>query len=352
MPLNSSPPVIDAAGFDQKMQAAAGRSRTDFAFWGGLVPGNLDHLEELADRGVVGFKAFMSNSGMADFSHADDLTLYRGMQKATALGLPVAVHAENDAITTTLAAEAVAAGKTSPADYLDSRPVIAELEAIQRVILLAEQTGCRLHIVHVSTAAGVELVRKSAADVSCETCPHYLVLNRQDVIERGAIAKCAPPLRESVENEQLWKALAAGDIPIVASDHSPAPPAMKTDANFFKVWGGIAGVQSTLPILLSHRPALAPSLIGAVSATNPAFLFSIPHKGRIEVGYDADMVLIDLKAEYELKREDLLDRHKFSPYVGKHFRAPIRRTILHGQTIFNDGQIVNPARGRFVRPTR
>src|SRR5436190_4863254 len=243
MPLNAHPPTLDAASFDLKLAAAQASSLVDFGLWGGLVPDNIERLDELAERGVIGFKAFMSNSGINDFQASDDLTLYEGMARAAKLGCIVAVHAENDAITSLLARRAVASGQTSVRDYLNSRPVVAELEAIERAVLFAEETGCSLHIVHVSSGRGVDLVAQARArgvDVTCETCPHYLVLTDEDVEQLGAVAKCAPPLRSKVEQQKLWKEVLAGNVLTIGSDHSPAPPDMKTSSNFFKVWGGIS----------------------------------------------------------------------------------------------------------------
>ncbi|HMA37474.1 MAG TPA: allantoinase AllB, partial [Chloroflexia bacterium] len=292
MPLNAHPPTVDAAAFDLKLAAARGTALVDFAFWGGLVPGNLDRLDELAARGVVGFKAFMANSGIADFAAADDLTLYEGMARAARLGCLVAVHAENDALTGLLARRAQAAGQTGVRDYLASRPVIAELEAIGRAILFAAETGCALHIVHVSTGRGVALVaaaRARGVDVSCETCPHYLVLTADDVERLGAVAKCAPPLRPPAEQAALWAHLQAGTLPMVASDHSPAPATLKTAADFFEVWGGISGCQVTLPLLLTEGYAargLPLSTIAAITAEYVARRFHLPGKGRLALGAD------------------------------------------------------------------
>ena len=356
MPLNSLPPTLDAAAFDAKLAACRQSARTDFALWGGLTPDNLDHLEELAERGVIGFKAFMANSGIPDFARADDLTLYRGMKKAQALGLPVAVHAESEEITSRLAAEALAAGCTSIRDYLASRPVVAEVEAVTRAIALAGETGCRLHIVHISHARSAERVARDAAhgwaDVTCETCPHYLALSDLDLERLGAPAKCAPPLRAPADVEALWQALAAGHFAFVASDHSPAPPAMKKDPNFFQVWGGIAGIQSTLPILLSRQPAIPLPQVARLTAANVAARYGLPTKGAIAAGYDADLTLVDLNTRYQLTTDSLLDRHKLSPYVGRTFHACIRRTLLRGQTIFLDGKLVGPPIGQFLRPAR
>ena len=355
MPLNSSPPVLDGESFDRKQEAASAKSVTDFALWGGLVPGNLDRLEELAERGVIGFKAFMSNSGIADFQCVDDLSLYRGMEKAMQLGLPVAVHAESEAITSALSAEIIAKGRTDIAAYLESRPIVAEVEAIERAIILCEETGCRLHIVHVSSSRGIELVCRAAArgtDVTCETCPHYLALNRHDMERLGAAAKCAPPLRSPNENDKLWQDLAAGKIAFIASDHSPSPPEMKSDANFFKVWGGIAGVQSTLPILLSRAPSLPLKLVADLVATNVAQRYRLPEKGRIEIGMDADLALVDLPGRFELKREHLFDRHKLSPYVGRTFHGVVKMSLVRGSVVFDNGKVVARNGGRLIKPAR
>jgi len=222
MPLNAHPPTLDAESFDLKFAAAEASSLVDFGLWGGLVPGNVGRLDELAERGVVGFKAFMSNSGIEDFEAADDLTLFEGMQRAAELGLPVLVHAENDQITSRLARRAMAEGRTTMRDYLDSRPVAAELEAIGRAILFAEETGCSLHVVHVSTGRGVAIVaaaRARGVDVTCETCAHYLVLTEDDAEELGAVAKCAPPLRPRRDLESLWDQISEGNAPARAHVH-------------------------------------------------------------------------------------------------------------------------------------
>lgn len=354
MPLNSSPPTLDAASFDAKSNAAVAASRVDFALWGGLTPNNLDHLEALAERGVVGFKAFMCDSGIDDFACADDLTLYRGMQTAQRLGLPVAVHAESQDITGRLAAEARQHGRRAWRDYVHSRPAVAEAEAISRAILLAEETGCALHIVHVSTARGVEIVHRAATqhgiDVTCETCPHYLALHEGDLQTIGAAAKCAPPLRSAEQSRALWQQVAGGAVALIASDHSPAPASMKQGDDAFAVWGGIAGVQSTLPILLSHEPSLPPDQIARLVSTNVADRFGLHTKGRIAVGTDADLALVDLTAVQKLDREHLMDRHKLSPYVGRTFRGVVRRTIARGRTVFLDGRSVGESHGRLVRP--
>ncbi len=356
MPLNAHPPTCDAESFDLKLAAAQKNSVTDFAFWGGLVPGNTDKLEELAACGVIGFKAFMSNSGIEDFSCVDDATLKEGMKRAAKLKLPVAVHAESEILTSKLAREKIAVGKISIRDYLDSRPVAAELDAIRRAIALAGETGCALHVVHVSSGEGVALVvaaKNSGVDVTCETCPHYLVLTEADMEKLGAVAKCAPPLRPASIQESLWQHLLAGNITTIGSDHSPSPPHMKTDRNFFKVWGGISGGQHTLPLLLTeghlhHHAAL--SLLANLLSTHVARRFQMQHKGELAPGFDADFALVDLKQSFTVAKDDLFYRHPQSPYLGRTLTGRVVRTILRRTTIFMDGRVVSPPNGQLVKP--
>lgn len=359
MPLNSHPPTIDAVSFDAKLAVAGAGSHLDFALWGGLVLGNQDNLAELADRGVIGFKAFMCDSGIADFLSVDEATLRDGMKRIAKLGKLVAVHAESDSLTRELTLQAVAAGKTTPRDYLDSRPVRAELEAIARALEFAGETGCALHIVHVSCGAGLSLIKEACqrgVNVTCETCPHYLVLTEDDFLHLGAPAKCAPPLRAKPDQTALWQGVRTGLVTTIGSDHSPSPPEMKAGPDIFKIWGGIAGVQYTLPLLLTEGAVardLALSLIAQLTSFNVAQRFGLPPtKGRLEVGADADLALVDLRQAFEVHAEDLFYRHKLSPYFGRALTGRVVRTILRGRTVFHDGRILGQPEGRFVEPLR
>jgi len=350
MPLNSSPCTVGPKEFDEKRAALEASSVTDFALWGGLVPGNRDALEALAERGAIGFKAFMADSGLPEFPRADDLTLYEGMCEAARLGLPVAVHAESDELVQALTQRALAAGRHGVRDYLDSRPVMAEVEAIQRAALLAYEAGARLHVVHISSGRGVLAALEARArgvDISIETCAHYLYFGEEEMLRLGAVAKCAPPLREPAERKTLWRAVLRGDVDMVGSDHSPAPSAMKQDPNFFRIWGGIAGVQSTLAVLLELAPV---ERIAALTAANPARRFSLGRKGSLAVGNDADFTLVDTAAEFTVTRESLFQKHGLSPYVGATFRGAVRRTVVRGETVFVDGKIVGAPKGKFIQP--
>jgi allantoinase len=355
MPLNSSPCTVGPAEFDAKLAALEQSSICDFALWGGIVPDNLSALADLAARGVVGFKAFMADSGLPEFPRCDEPTLFNGMREAARLGLPVAIHAEDNELINALTAYLLASGRTGSKDFLESRPVQAEVKAIQRVALLAQETGAKLHIVHVSSGSGVATAleaRAQGVDISIETCPHYLFFTEEDLDRIGALVKCAPPLRNVAEQKLLWEALLRGDINAVASDHSPAPPEMKRDVNFFNIWGGVAGVQSTLATLLTtgyHERGLRLTHIANLLTAWPAKRFGLPARGAIAVGNHADLTLVDMNQGYLLQQDGLLQRHKMSPYVGRTFQGAVRRTILRGQTIFADGKITAERPGRFVR---
>jgi allantoinase len=346
MPLNSSPCTVNSAAFHAKRTILEQVSVTDFGLWGGIVPGNRDQLGELAECGAVGFKAFMADSGLPEFPRADDLTLFEGMREAARLGLLVAVHAENHELVS------YRGGGTGVRDYLASRPVLAEVEAIQRAALLAGEAGARLHIVHISSGRGVAAALEARArgvDISIETCPHYLYFTEEDMVRIGAVAKCAPPLRAEADRDALWAAVRRGEVDIVGSDHSPAPLDMKCHGDFFRVWGGVAGIQSTLAVLLtSEKEGFPLSQIAALTSTNPAARFRIAGKGKLAVGFDADLTLVDLGAEHMVTRESLMQRHGLSPYLGATFRGVVRRTVLRGETIFADGKIVGRACGRMV----
>lgn len=352
MPLNSTPCTVNADEVERKRAALEESSITDFALWGGLTPASVPHMAEMAAAGVIGFKAFMCDSGLPEFPRADEDTLVEGMREAARLGLPVAVHAESEEITKGLSK---AISGTSAREFLASRPVVAETEAVERALGIAKKTGAKLHIVHMSSGAAVAIAaeaRQQGVDVSIETCPHYLFFEEQDVERMGVIVKCAPPLRPT--NEELWGAVLDGHVDIIASDHSPTEPSMKKAGDFRSSWGGIAGVQSTLAVLFDrghHSRHLALERIVSLIASRAAERFGIKGKGQIEPGLEADLVLVDLGKSFTLGAGDLQQRHKMSPYIGSTFRGSVSRTIRRGETIFADGEIVAATKGRFVCPT-
>jgi len=358
MPLNAAPPTLDRESFARKQACAKAKSVLDFALWGGLTPNNLDTMEDLADAGAIGFKAFMSRSGTSDFSHSNAEVLKRGMKIAVARGLPVGVHAEDDEMTQALAEERRSQGKIGWRDYLDSRPVEAELRAIRVALELAGETGCDLHIVHVSCPEGIDLIQEArdrGIRVTAETCPHYLLLTDDSVGKVGASAKCAPPLRDAVRREELWKRLRAGTIDTLGSDHSPAPLEMKVSEDFFAIWGGISGCQHAFLLALAEWRLRAGAdglaRFAAVTATNVAARFGIGRqKGQIAEGFDADVTLVDLEGCERITADQFLYRHPISPYIGLELRAVVKGTWVRGRAVYRDGKIVGEAQGRHVTP--
>ncbi|AMW98957.1 allantoinase [Rummeliibacillus stabekisii] len=347
MPLNSTPPTINAENLALKKALADQKAVVNPRFWGGLVPENIKDLKGLHDNGVIGFKAFMSPSGIADFNHSDDETIFKGMKEIASFGSILAVHAESTVICEQLAEEKISQGKTSARDYVESRPIISEIEAVRRIISYSEATGCKLHVVHASSRKVVKIIEEAkqrGVNVTVETCPHYLALTVKDLEEKGGLAKCAPPLRDEDEVEELWAALANGEIDVIGSDHSPAPASMKTITdNFFEGWGGISGAQSTLNILLTegyYKRNLPLEKIVKLTAENPAKRFGLSTKGKIATGYDADLAIVDLNESFTLHNEDLYYRHKHSPYVGMTFKGKVKNTLVNGEVVFENGKII------------
>ncbi|MBA2434560.1 MAG: allantoinase AllB [Chthoniobacterales bacterium] len=345
MPLNAHPPTIDGPSFDAKRAAAEKNSWVDFGLWGGLVPGNLEQLETLRARGVVGLKAFMCGSGIDDFPAVNHATLRAGMKRAAELDLLVAVHAESNELI------GAPSDHGTVRDYLASRPIEAELSAVQTALDLARETGCRLHIVHVSCGRGVTLVadaRAQGVDVTCETCPHYLFLNDQDMTRLGAVAKCAPPLRAQTDQDELWQRL--GDVTTIGSDHSPSPWSLKEEQNFFRVWGGISSCQHLLPLLIDAAEKISRAEIARLTSIGVAERFRISEKGGLTIGKDADFTLVDLQAEEVISTDTLHYRNPHTPYLGRKLRGRVVQTMLRGQTIFKNGHFVGTGRGRFLHP--
>ena len=360
MPLNSEPPVLDAARLREKRALAEEKSCVDFALWGGLTPLNLDKLAALRDAGAIGLKAFMSSSGIESFPRVDSAVLREGMKRAAKLGLLVAVHAEDETLAAKFTAQQQARGRADARAWLESRPVEVELEAIRIALELAGETGCALHIVHVSSPEGVGLIDEARArrvDVTAETCPHYLLLNDRDAMRIGPSAKCAPPIRDEKRRKGMWTELQAGRIQTVGSDHSPAPAGLKEAPDFFSIWGGIAGVQHGFQLLFSECASTIEHdlpRLAAVLARNVAQRFRLDgHKGLLAEGRDADFCVVEFPDERKITADELWTRHRLSPYIGRKSRARITDTYVRGNAVYAAGRLVNlPQPGRFLRPAR
>ncbi|MFJ5770877.1 allantoinase AllB [Psychrobacillus sp. NPDC093180] len=343
MPLNALPATINKEALDLKLDAAIDQNYVDYGFYGGLVPENLDKLEELADAGVMAFKCFLSDITSdipGDFTNVDDYTMYKGMQKIAELGGILCIHAENPSVTSKLTAEMIREGRTSAAEYVDSRPIFTEVDAVQRAVLFAKETGCKLHLVHISTSEAVQVIfraRSEGLDVTLESCPHYFAMTAEQVAEIGPEAKCQPPIRKAKDQAKLWDELLNGNIDWITSDHSPCTEDLK-QGNIFEAWGGISGVQNNVDLMFDlavKQRGLAIEKFVDLIAFNPAKRFNLPYKGEIAIYKDADIILLDPNQSYVVKREELYYKNKHSAYVGRKIDCRVTKTIVRGNVVFD-----------------
>jgi allantoinase len=362
MPLNAHPPTITAADFDAKLAVASQKALVDFGLWGGLVDDNLADLPALVARGVVGLKAFMSDSGIEDFRRVSDGVLAAGLKAAARLGVVVGVHAESQEMVERLGAELREAKRRDRLAWCRARPPAAEVEAIRRLVSCVRGAGpsARAHVVHVSCAEGlaeVQAARERGLHLTAETCPHYLAFSETDFERLGPVLKCAPPIRDEATRGRLWTALLAGQVDLIGSDHSPCPAAdkKKGEHDVWQAWGGVAGIQATLPVLLTdgaRARGLTLERIADLTAGAPARLFGLyPRKGAIVVGADADFALVDRARAWTFDAAQLHTRSGLSPYIGRAFHGAVVRTIVRGRTVFADGEIRGATGwGRLVTP--
>jgi len=350
MPLNSIPATTNASGLAAKWAAAAGRCRVEVGFWGGIVPGNGAELGPLLAGGVLGFKAFLVDSGVPELP-AVGLDVLADALRYVPPEVPVLVHAEDPAVLAAAAPDVAMA--SDYATYLATRPPTAEVEAIRGLLALCRERPFRLHVVHLATAAALPLLRAARRDglpVTVETCPHYLTFAAEEIPDGATDHKCAPPIRERSEREALWTALLDGSIDLVASDHSPCPPLMKRPPDFLGAWGGIASLQLLLPAVWTEarrRGALPDRLTRWLSAA-PAALAGLRAKGRLAPGADADLVIWDPDAALVVDAAALEHRHPVSPYRGRTLRGLVDTTILRGRVIYARGNFPGEPRGTLL----
>jgi allantoinase len=356
MPLNSIPAVNDAAALAEKAAAADGRVHVDVGFWGGVVPGNAGELRGMWDAGVLGFKCFLSPSGVDEFTHVGEEDLRAALPVLRELGAPLLVHAELPRVLDAAAARLGCADPTRYETWLASRPPEAEVEAVEMMMRLARETGARIHIVHVSAAEALQPIhaaREEGLAVTCETCPHYLHFAAEDVPDGATEMKCAPPIRGAANREDLWTALGAGWIDLVATDHSPCPPELKLreQGDFMRAWGGIASLQLGLAAVWrgARERGYTPAHLARWMADAPARLAGLhARKGAIEPGRDADLVVWEPDAEFLVEPGRLLHRHKLSPYVGSVLPGVVEQTWLRGEKVYDRGEITGAPRGRLL----
>ncbi len=360
MPLNSIPSTINVQALAEKRSAARGQCLVDYGFWGGIVgandngeqSGNLGDIEALADAGVLGFKCFLVPSGVDEFAHVTQRQLEAAMPIVAGTGRPLLVHAE-------LPGPIEAARDKNTGDprryrtYLASRPDESELEAVRLMIRLSRWFRCRVHIVHLATAQALEdlaAARMDRVPVTVETCPHYLHLAAEEIPDAALQYKCAPPVRGYANRDRLWGALQSGLIDLIATDHSPSPPEMK-QGDFFSGWGGIASLSLALPLVWSDSRARSIPITDVVRwlAEKPAELAGLPRKGRIEPGFDADLVVFDPEATFKVTPPNLHYRHPISPYMNEKLTGVVETTYLRGVKVFDRGNFPSEPAGVELR---
>ncbi len=380
MPLNSIPATTTVRALHAKVEAARAQCHVDVGFWGGVVPGNAGDLDGLVDAGVRGFKCFLVPSGVDEFRAVTEADLRLALPILARRGVPLLVHAEiiadrglriADSIVDSIGDANLQSEICNPqyAAYLATRPPSMELEAVRLMIRLAEEFKARVHIVHVSSAEGVAAIANAKAawvPITAETCPHYLTFAAGEIADGATEFKCAPPIRDATHRDALWDGLASGALDLIVTDHSPAPPALKTPGDFMRAWGGIASLELSLPAVWS---AYVTAMARGLGRPDPSAVRTAPHlanlarwmsaapaalaglgerKGRIAEGFDADLVVWDPDADFVVDPARLHQRHKRTPYAGRSLFGTVLTTFVRGERVWDKNRLTRAYGGRLL----
>jgi allantoinase len=357
MPLNSIPPTTTVAHLEEKVRAAEGRCRVDVGFWGGAVPGNAGDLVPMLEAGALGFKCFMVDSGVEEFGHVAEADLKQALAVLADTGAPLLVHAELPGPIEAAQSALRGLDPRTYAAYLRSRPREAEDAAIALLASLCRATGASAHVVHLSSATALGILRKAREDgvgLSAETTPHYLHFAAEEIPDGATPFKCAPPIRERENREELWGALKDGLIDLVVSDHSPCTPALKRleVGDFEAAWGGISSLQLGLSIVWTdaRRRGIPLERISTWMSRAPARLAGLgDRKGQVARGFDADLVIWDPEATFQVEPPSLHHRHKVTPYAGEALHGVVQATYLRGHKVYERGGFPGEARGQWLK---
>lgn len=352
MPLNANPVTTTVTAFDEKILASKNKLHVHVGFYGGLIPGNQNNIEGLIQAGVLGIKCFLTHSGIDEFPNVGEKEMDAAMPVIAKYGLPLLVHCE---LYKKEVDNKFSDFPNSYRYYLASRPKRWENDAVDLMIKLCRKHNCRTHIVHVSSAEALIKIEQAKAEglpLTAETCAHYIYFNAEDIPDSNCLFKCAPPIREKENNVQLKAALKNGVLDFITTDHSPAPPDIKEleTGNLQKAWGGIAGLQFLLPAAwTAMKGSISLEKFIPLLTTHPAkFLQVEDKKGRIAVGYDADLVVWDPEEQFEVRPKDILHRYDCSPYNGQQLFGTIQQTMVGGVTVYRDKTIVQKQAGSLV----
>ena len=354
MPLNSSPVTTTLAALQEKIECSRGQLFVDVGFWGGVVPGNARELAAMAQAGARGFKCFLCHSGIDDFPASTAADLRVAMPILRDANVPLLVHAELESELLAIPADA---NPRAYATYLHSRPRLSEDRAVALVVNLVRQTGCRAHIVHLSSASSLPILAAAKAEglpITAETCPHYLCLVADEIPDGHTEFKCSPPIRERENRDALWQGLSDGTIDFVVTDHSPCVPGLKRreTGNFVDAWGGIASLQLGLRSVWTEarRRSVDIPMLSRWMSTRPAALASLPDRGKLVPGARADLVAWHPEHSAPVDIRALLHRHPLTPYAGRTLAGEIDRVFLAGHEIVRGGVPIGPPRGRPLLP--
>ena len=347
MPLNASPVTTTLKAFNEKLEAAKNKMHVNVGFYGGLIPGNKNELPALIEAGVLGIKCFLVHSGIDEFPNVGEKEIDEAMLILTPNQNPLLAHCE---IYEKEVENDFAQHATSYKHYLESRPKKWENDAIDLMIKLCRKHNCATHIVHVSSCEALDSIAKAKKEglpLTAETCTQYIYFNAEDIPDSNCLYKCAPPIREKENNDLLKQALANGILDFIATDHSPAPPAIKEieSGDLKKAWGGIAGLQFLLPASWTALKENMPleKFIPLLTEKPASFLKVSNNKGSIKVGYDADLTIWNPEQKELVQEQDILHRHKISPYIGEELFGTIQQTIVNGVAVYKNKKIVNTA---------
>lgn len=347
MPCTSLPPVTDAEALAAKVRAIQAKAYVDFMLWGGVSgtamaeEGWRERLGDLVEAGVAAIKVYCL-SGMETFTALKYDQIDRVLEAAAGFGIPVGVHAEDPTIVEELGREIRGRDGNEPADYAASRPVLAEVAAVRRLVEGCRETGARVHVVHLSSGSGLEVVNTARAEglpISAETCPHFLQFTLDDLLRQGSLLKTAPVVKSIEDRERLWQGVADGEILFIATDHAPAQwPEEKNTGSIWTDYGGVPGVETMLPYLYSEGVSadrITLERLVELTAAAPARFFGIDRrKGALREGHDADFVVFDDDVRWDIAGTELHNLNRYTPFEGQELTGRVRSTYVRGQAVF------------------